>query len=358
MVYFPQQTEELIGEKSKMKKVVHIILGMGILAALLAICFFIFHVPDFWPQLLAIIASAFLGAGVTAWITNTLLDNKQRSEEEKEKNLKVYEEKLRIYQDFLKCLYEVIKDEKVTKEEAKRLQFQTAFITMHTNSARIKAIAQQVNNIINDLNEDNNPRLMQCLFAIVEEFKKELYEKELSDEDRMNIGEACNAFSTIMDAVEVNQREKSDSSSDNNNQIDIDHNLNDFVEALRTRLEPHMSNWIFDSIQPDNGININLVLKGHEEEVRVILSHEDGGEHYFQVHIENDDPHELYEQMKWEFGGRQNKWCWWKYLDTNWRLLACCQEIKTRNWDTLLDYLDEWFVCLLHYVEELNIKNK
>ena len=355
MVYFPQQTEELIGEKSKMKKVVHIILGMGILAALLAICFFIFHVPDFWPQLLAIIASAFLGAGVTAWITNTLLDNKQRSEEEKEKNLKVYEEKLRIYQDFLKCLYEVIKDEKVTKEEAKRLQFQTAFITMHTNSARIRAIAQQVKNIVSDLNEDNNPRLMQCLFAIVEEFKKELYDKELSDEDRLNIGEACNSFSTIMDAVEVNNI---DAVSGDDQQVNRDQNLNEFVEALRTRLEPHMSNWTFDSIQPDNGININLGLKGHEEEVRVILSHEDGGEHYFQVHIENDDPHELYKLMKWEFGGRQNKWCWWKYLDTNWRLLAYSQEIKTRNWDKLLDYLDEWFVCLLHYVEELNIKNK
>ena len=336
-----------------MKKIVHIILGMGILAALLAICFFIFHVPDFWPQLLAIIASAFLGAGVTAWITNTLLDNKQKSEEEKEKNIKIYEEKLRIYQDFLKCLYEVIKDEKVTKEEAKRLQFQTAYITMHTNSARIRAIAQQVKNIINDLNEDNNPRLMQCLFAIVEEFKKELYEKELSDKDRMNnIGEACNAFSTIMDAVEVKQNENNDSASDNNCPVNIAQNLNDFVEALRTRLEPHMANWSFESSFSDNGININLGLKDHEENVCVILRHENSGEHYFQVHIENDDPHELYKQMKWEFGGRQNKWCWWKYLDANWRLLAYSQEIKTRNWEELLTYVEKELTKLMFHAED------
>ena len=255
---------------------------------------------------------------------------------------------MRIYQDFLKCLYEVIKDEKVTKEEAKRLQFQTAFITMHTNSARIRAIAQQVKNIVSDLNEDNNPRLMQCLFAIVEEFKKELYEKELSDEDRMNIGEACNSFSTIMDAVEVNN---TDAVSDDDQQVNRDQNLNEFVEALRTRLEPHMSNWTFDSIQPDNGININLGLKGHEEEVRVILSHEDSGEHYFQVHIENDDPHELYKQMKWEFGGRQNKWCWWKYLNANWRLLAYSQEIKARNWEELLSYVEKELTKLMTYAE-------
>lgn len=340
------------------KKIIQIILGIGIFAALLAISFFIFHVPEFYPQILAIIASAFLGAGVTAWITKTLLDNKQKSEEEKEKNIKVYEEKLRIYQDFLKCLYEVIKDDNVTREEAKRLQFQTAYITMHTNSSRIRAIALQVKNIVSDLNEDNNPRLMQCLFSIVEEFKKELYPKELSDEDRMNIGEACNSFSTIMDAVEVKQKENNDSASDNACQVNIAQNLYDFVEELRTRIEPCMANWSLDSSHSDNGININFGLKDHEADVRVILTHEDSGKHYFQVHIEDDDSDKFYEQMKWEFGGRQNKWCWWKYLDANWRLLAYCQEIKTRNWDKLLDYLDEWFVCLLHYVDELNIKTK
>lgn len=192
----------------------------------LAICLCVFHIPAFYPQILAIIASACLGAGVTAWITKSLLASQKESEEEKEKNIKIYEEKLRIYQEFLKCLYEVIKDEKVTREEAKRLQFQTAFITMHTNSARIRAIAQQVKKIVSDLNEDNNPCLMQCLFAIVEEFKKELYDKELSDEDRMNIDESCNAFSTIMDAVEV---KNTDVVSGDDQQVNRVQNLNEFV---------------------------------------------------------------------------------------------------------------------------------
>lgn len=88
-----------------MKKVFHISLGVGILAALLAICFFIFHIPDFWPQILAIIASAFLGAGVTAWITNTLLNNKQKSEEEKERNIKIYENKIKVYSQFILKLW-------------------------------------------------------------------------------------------------------------------------------------------------------------------------------------------------------------------------------------------------------------
>lgn len=62
-------------KEEKKTRVYSVLLVVGFLAAILAICFFVFHVPDFWSQLLAIIASAFLGAGTTAWITSTLLKN-------------------------------------------------------------------------------------------------------------------------------------------------------------------------------------------------------------------------------------------------------------------------------------------
>lgn len=108
-----------------MKKVFQISLGIGILAALLAICFFIFHIPDFWPQLLAIIASAFLGAGVTAWITNTLLNNKQKSEEEKERNIKIYENKIKVYSQFISKLWGTLKDDVISNSEVDELRFYT-----------------------------------------------------------------------------------------------------------------------------------------------------------------------------------------------------------------------------------------
>lgn len=105
-----------------MKKVFHISLGVGILAALLAICFFIFHIPDFWPQILAIIASAFLGAGVTAWITNTLLNNKQKSEEEKEKNIKIYENKIAVYSEFISKLWKTMADGYLNEDELRDIR--------------------------------------------------------------------------------------------------------------------------------------------------------------------------------------------------------------------------------------------
>lgn len=333
-------------------KIAPAFLGVGIFAALLAICFFVFQVPEFYPQVLAIIASAFLGAGVTAWITNTLLDNKQRSEETKEKNIKIYGEKLRIYQDFLKCLYDVIKDGEVTDEEAIRLQFQTSYITMHTKSEHIKVIAQQVKSIVSDLKEDNNARLMQCLFAIVEEFKKELYSSELTEEDRRNIEEAVESFGSIMDAVEVKQEEIDNNDSDNENNANLAQNLNEFVEALHNRIENRLGQWIFKAGDCSNGINVDLRMKGHEDDARVIISYEDGNrEQYFQVHLEHDDSHEAYKHMKWKFGGRQNKWSWWKYFDTNWRVLANTQEVKNHKWDEVLEYIEKKLTELLTYVE-------
>ena len=98
------------------------LLSFGIVTAILAICFFVFHVPDFWSQLLAIIASAFLGAGATAWITNTLLKNQQESEETKEKNIKVYENKIQVYSEFISKMWKTLEDDVITDEEIRGIR--------------------------------------------------------------------------------------------------------------------------------------------------------------------------------------------------------------------------------------------
>lgn len=314
--------------------------------------------------------TAFVGVVLSALVTLVLLNGQTKDEEKKERNTKVFEEKLRIYQDFLHCLYDVIKDGEVTEEEAIRLQFQTAFITMHTDSEHIKVIAQRVQGIVSDLkNKEGNPNmttnsaenkansnahLMQCLFSIVEEFQKELYQFKLEDKDRNNISEAVKAFSSIMDAVEVKEdalRTEVVSDEDANN---LSKKLKDLVEKLHARLEKEFSNWDF-KCDVNEGVYVNSAYKGLEESVRVILSYEESterkGEHYFQVHLEHDDSHEVYKHMKWQFGGRQNTWCWWKYLDEEFRTLVNAEEIQTRDWDKTLTYCETKLTELLKYVE-------
>lgn len=109
-------------KKNETKTGYSVLLGIGFVAAFFAICFFVFHIPDFWPQLLAIIASAFLGAGATAWITKSLLKNQQESEEEKEKNIKVFENKIQVYSEFISKMWKTLEDDVITDEEIRGIR--------------------------------------------------------------------------------------------------------------------------------------------------------------------------------------------------------------------------------------------
>ena len=326
-----------------------------------------------WPgtDASAQILSALAGAVVAAIITLFLLLGQTSSEEKKERNTKVFEEKLRIYQDFLHCLYDVIKDGEVTKEEAIKLEFQTSYITMHTDSARIKEIAEQVKNIVDSLNEDfkssnsnngeekeamKNNILMKNLFGIVNEFKKELYpsissEDEKKEEDDESTKKSIEAFSSIIEAVEVKKTMTSTSDIDVGTQIDMKQILSDFTVELLKRLEINKDYWKVEMGDMSNGININIAKKGNEEGVKVILNSEDNGEQYYQIHLDYGDTHEAYKHMKWRFGGRQNSWCWYKYLDTSIRNLAALDEMKSKNWIPLLNAISKQLKLLVAYVE-------
>ena len=113
-----------------------------------------------------------------------LLSNQQnfeaeqrKKEKERLKETKVFEERLRIYQEFLKKLCDVVKDQKIKPEEEIELQFQVAYITMHTSANAINTISQQVRDIVVRIkNQDKDRRLLlNQLFDIADTFREELY---------------------------------------------------------------------------------------------------------------------------------------------------------------------------------------
>ena len=136
------------------------------------------------------ILSALAGAVVAAIITLFLLLGQTSSEEKKERNTKVFEERLRIYQEFLHKLCDVVKDQKIESEEEIELEFQVAYIAMHTSSDSIKAISDQVREIVVNIKKgesDSNEMLSQ-LFVIADTFYNELYgmTNDYNEEDRSN----------------------------------------------------------------------------------------------------------------------------------------------------------------------------
>ena len=101
-------------------------------------------------------------------------------EKERLQETKIFEERLRIYKEFLQKLCDVVNDQKITPEEEIELQFQVAYITMHTSTKSINSISQQVSDIVVRIkNKDKNQNLLiENLFAIADVFKEELYDRD------------------------------------------------------------------------------------------------------------------------------------------------------------------------------------
>ncbi|MBP5411713.1 MAG: hypothetical protein J6Y47_00505, partial [Bacteroidales bacterium] len=191
-----------MGNNKSETKGTRIILSIGFLFAVGAICFFIFKIPDFWPQMLAIIASAFLGAGATAWITNTLLNNKQKTEEAKEKNIKVYENKINVYSEIVQKLWEILEEndeEMINKIEGLRSYiFQKVVLYLPDEGvANLNNIFSEVGNLYdedelekdnetegNDTDDGKIQKLQRIFSKITFILKKDLEEKNLEKQER------------------------------------------------------------------------------------------------------------------------------------------------------------------------------
>ena len=175
-------------------KTISILLGFGIITAILAICFFVFRVPDFWSQLLAIIASAFLGAGATAWITNTLLKNQQESEEAKEKNIKVFENKIQVYSEFISKMWKTLEDDVVTDEEIRgiRLDIFNKLIFYYDDIDKlVEKVGKIRSSIASEENAKRNGDNIKCFSEITELLRIDIGGKE---EKTDYISQLWNAF--------------------------------------------------------------------------------------------------------------------------------------------------------------------
>lgn len=185
-------------------KNINISIALGMLAVIIAVAFRLFSEADLWFQMF----SAILGVIITIIITNLLLNSQTNNDIERERNSEIFKEKLRIYQEFLQALYDVLKEEAVTPDEAMRLQFQTSYIAMHTSSENILQISKNVSNIVKMYSQcpsENGKKVIQDrelllrnLFSIVEIFRKELY-KDMKYFDRADIDKAIVNFDYVYD---------------------------------------------------------------------------------------------------------------------------------------------------------------
>ncbi len=191
--------------------------------------------------------AALAGAVIAAFITSILLRLQTQSqakliegqaaiEQKKEKEAKVYEEKLRIYQEFLHKLNDIIRDNKIDKEEVIDLQFQVSFIDMHTSAEHIKEISKHVANIVRNINKPSEDfNLLEEMFAINETFREELYQKketEIADDNKQNRTDAVDNFKSITIYEKGNSVENI--------------NIYEWIKALKQNIKaPGFRQWIY-----------------------------------------------------------------------------------------------------------------
>lgn len=183
----------------KRSTIVLVVIGVFLLISVFCLVPLLFRIYDnnsLWPNFYG----ALMGVILTAVTTVVLLLGQTSSEEEKERNTKVFEEKISVYKEFLKMFCKIVEDGKIDETNKIQLQFQLSYIAMHTKSVHIRQISEQVKNIVLKINADRIENYMPQLFTIVQSFREELYgdKSKLSVEDKQNIDSAISNFSTIM----------------------------------------------------------------------------------------------------------------------------------------------------------------
>ena len=148
-------------------------------SALLVIFLFLAFFFEAWQSsaFLGEIFSSLSGAAVVAIITLLLLEGQTRSEKELQQNSAIFRKKLEIYQEFLNSLNQIVVNKQLSDNDKINMQFQVAYISIHTQSKRLKIISEQVNNIIHKLELKNpiNGNIYTELYRLAVEFHNELY---------------------------------------------------------------------------------------------------------------------------------------------------------------------------------------
>lgn len=214
------------------------LLAIGIPAAIVAIFFFVFQ-PDFWAQLLAIIASAFLGAGATAWLTNTLLSNQQESEEAKEKNIKVFENKIQVYSEFISKMWKTLEDDIITDEEIRGIRLDI-FNKLIFYFDDIDKLAEKVDRIksSNMFTEeiDNSKKTKETILCF-----SEITEMLRDDVRRSSIGDKAKSISNLWNKFGIQPRDSENETKSNEKIETVNKTISDNIIKGSSQQEENAS---------------------------------------------------------------------------------------------------------------------
>lgn len=302
----------------------------------------LFSAHDAPFQLLA----ACLGAIVTALITGLLLKSQTKQQHElqqeqakqqqelqicqneaqtklqeqmaknellREKETKVYEEKLHIYKEYLKKLCDVVKDRQLSNEEKIELQFQTAYITMHTKEdLHVKEISNSTSEILKLLCSKGSSEvrsktiaeeLQSQLFTLVRCFEEELYGESKEKNDNLR-KEAAKIYANAFDSFESEENDVLATP------ISIPSRIN--FDELASKLEKACPNWNDDWQIKMQGDGFRIQREGKIGAIEVGF-----WENHYYIQAEYEGFSDFAKALKRKYGGRRSYGTWWCHITEN-----------------------------------------
>lgn len=336
----------------KADKYVVMVILLIITAVVLPVICRLFSVTDLWIQM----AGAVLGIVFGAVITSVMLKWQTRTEAEQERDSRVYEQKLLVCLDFLKEICEILRDGKVTAEEANKLRFDFANVAIHLSEESLLEISESLGLIVENCGRTGEEAagLEEHVLRIVTVFRSEMYRAQHSDKALKGIADNLRR---IADQVETDNPGEVTERDNAAGQAQL---MGTLVQQLGKQV---CEDWQIKS--KDDGV-VEIFYRhapwNTPEQLCIRLTHDSPDFHYFQCHINLSEQfgerRNLYMPMRTALGGRLNKYCWWRRLDEHHTRLLTSGSRTAEETEKLLGYLVQELVKIITYAERFIATNK
>lgn len=339
-----------------------------VITSILLVCTpVILHLFSF-GEMLSNTYAAILGVALTAIISWALLNGQfmlqAKKDLERDKLSKVYEEKLRFYQHFLNRLLEMIKANKIEKDDALELQFAVATLVMHTKPDNITIISDALAKILNSFGAGDSTShtqatrdsvLRESLQQIVQVFREELYVGDDSKDKKPDEVTMQNALAKIPISDSVNQENPHASGLNGRGAEKV-------IRMLAHHFESNGAEYgQFNlSAKPEDGwIKLESQDKiAIQHDLKIQFALDGDGSYYFQFHWLFDDDQQrrrTYMALRALYGGGFNKWCWWNRLNLSQQYLLTEPLITDAQADSLYQAILTLFKNTIMWVGQFSL---
>ena len=257
------------------------------------------------------LSAATISIIITAVVTGLLLQCQSNTDEQREKNAKVYEQKLNVCLDFFKELCNIVEDGKITAEEANHLKFTFSYVAIHLSETSMVTISKHLSTIAQNCGQPESLQgkkplnLAEELLSIAHTIRCEIYPKEAKAQQAM--GEIVANLNKLDEQVE-NKLKLQEINCEH-----VDANYIRLLEEVKKRIR-ELDSSCDAELAP--GPSIRITKKYAHCYACINMGHDKQGRHFFQcqvkAHGDKENVQNMYLHLHKRLGGRVgNDIGWW-----------------------------------------------